>query len=45
MAYAVIQPFDVVTSGESISCAAEGTLTLKFNCADFSGVGATVTIR
>jgi hypothetical protein len=45
MSYAVIQPFDVVTQGESIGCAAEGTLALKFNCADSSGVGATVTIR
>jgi len=45
MNYAVIEPFDVLTSGESISCAAEGTLALKFNCADSTGGGATVTIR
>jgi hypothetical protein len=43
--YAVIAQFSISTSVESVGCAAEGTLPIKFSCTDSAGLGATVVIH
>jgi hypothetical protein len=43
--YVVIEQFSVATPVEDITCAAEGTLSLKLSCTDSAGGGATVVVR
>ncbi len=43
--YASIDPYEVTSGSETVTCAGDGTLSLKLACTGSAGAGATVTVR